>query len=134
LWFTVRKFLFQFLLYLGPILLRGILRPRLYNHFIYFSVMARVLFSARFATQVNQLARWFITEGIEIHGVKFATINVHSLLPLQQFNPCWTMRHLGPGQCVGFLLRKFWCMVSVSSPGSEVTSSIPPKWTIDKYY
>lgn len=77
----------QFLLYTGKIVLRGVLRQDLYDHFLGLSVAMSILVRGQFhkytpdqAEYADQLLKYFVSRGRELYGPEFLVYNVHSLL------------------------------------------------------
>ena len=73
----------QFLLYTGRVVLRGILKPQLYSHFIHLSVAICILTSKRLNSIHNDLAKQlldlFLSQCLNIYGGEFMVYNVHCL-------------------------------------------------------
>lgn len=76
----------QFLLYTGPIVLKGVLRDDLYNHFLYLSVAISILVSPALANNHSKFAHELLVDFVEnaksLYGEPFLVYNVHSLLHL----------------------------------------------------
>lgn len=76
----------QFLLYTGPVILKGVLPPELYSHFMTLHVAVKILSSEetcfRYNTFSSQLLRHFIRESAKHYGGHFITFNVHCLVHL----------------------------------------------------
>lgn len=76
----------QFALYTGKIVLRGVLRKELYDHFMTFSTAMCILICPELAINYNQYAhdllRFFVEHGGDLYGQRFQVFNVHSLLHL----------------------------------------------------
>jgi hypothetical protein len=76
----------QFLLYTGPVVLRGILLETLYNHFMLLSVAISVLicpkFAQNFCAYANELLVLFVSEAKHLYGKEIYVYNVHSLIHL----------------------------------------------------
>lgn len=75
------------LLYVGPIILKGILSKQLYSHFLLFHCAIRILSSNNAASvEWNQLAKsllhTFVSKSAELYGNQFLVYNVHSLIHL----------------------------------------------------
>lgn len=74
-----------FLLYAGPILLKGILSDLQYNHFLLLHTACRLLCSAHIATKYINYAReyfaTFVSKAIDenLYGESFAVLNVHNI-------------------------------------------------------
>ena len=75
-----------FLLYAGPIVLKGILRNELYNHFLLFHAACRILCSKKICLKyTNQAKQYLISFFIALkdyYGVKTQTFNAHNLIHL----------------------------------------------------
>lgn len=73
-----------FLLYLGPLVLKGNLPVIYYNHFIKFHVAIRILSDPIDCVQNNELARNlltdFVTEFSQLYGEHTITFNVHNMI------------------------------------------------------
>jgi len=78
-----------FLLYSGPIILKGRLKKKLYNHFLHLSFAIRILICPETCTIYNnealKLLRTFVKDYSIIYGKHFLTYNVHSLLHLPNY-------------------------------------------------
>ncbi|XP_061882835.1 uncharacterized protein LOC133633982 [Entelurus aequoreus] len=77
----------QFLLYTGKVVLRGILRPDLYDNFMTLSVAVSILVAPKLAEThmidyAHQLLVHFVTQARNLYGVEFLVYNVHSSLHL----------------------------------------------------
>ena len=76
----------QFLLYTGKIVLRGILRQDLYEHFLCLSVASCILVSPSLAQlhkeYAKQLMQYFVEQGMILYGQEFLVYNVHSMVHL----------------------------------------------------
>lgn len=72
------------MLYCGPIVLKDILSPTLYDDFLLFHVACRILCSEKFAITHNTLAKKFLRVFVKamphLYGQKSQVINVHNLL------------------------------------------------------
>ena len=79
----------------GPVILRGILRNRLYNNFIVFHVAVRILSSFTYCVLHNDYARQllnlFVEECQAIYGAYFLSFNVHNLI-----HSCDDVMRFGP--------------------------------------
>lgn len=77
-----------FLLYTGPIVLKQVLSPKVYNNFITLSLASTILISnyyskhERYISYAHELIKHFITNSIQIYGPDFISHNIHSLLHL----------------------------------------------------
>lgn len=76
----------QFLLYSGPVVLHGKLRPELYRHFLVLSVAMHILLSPSlchtFCEYAGNLLRSFCQNFGLFYGHQFLVYNVHSLIHL----------------------------------------------------
>jgi hypothetical protein len=76
----------QFLLYTGPIVLKGILDEDLYNHFMLLHVAIKILVDKELCEQYSAYARdlivLFVQQCEEYYGKEFISYNVHNLLHL----------------------------------------------------
>lgn len=76
----------QFALYTGKLVLRGVLHPDLFKHFMTFSTALCILVSPHLATfhsrYAHDLLTFFVDHGAVLYGPKFHVYNVHSLLHL----------------------------------------------------
>ena len=76
----------QFLLYTGSVVLKGILRPDLYEHFMCFSVAIAILVCPLAAwchrEYAHTLLEHFVSKARKLYGKEFLVYNVHSLLHL----------------------------------------------------
>ncbi|KAF0749604.1 Uncharacterized protein FWK35_00019784 [Aphis craccivora] len=79
----------SFLLYSGPIVLRGKLKKSLYKHFMLLHCSVRLLMSDETCITYNELAnkmlRQFVTQYSDLYGEEYITYNVHGLIHLAQF-------------------------------------------------
>ena len=72
-----------FLLYVGPIVLKGILRPEKYIHFLSLSVSITILLSedsnirSVCSSYVERLLKYFVMNCMEYYGGTFASYNTH---------------------------------------------------------
>ena len=75
-----------FLLYTGPIILKGVLSQELYSNFLDLSVAIRILLSPTFCNQnlsnVEQLLKYFVVTFAKLYGSNQLVYNVHSLIHL----------------------------------------------------
>jgi hypothetical protein len=86
----------QFLLYLGPVVLRGVLSDEQYSNFMLFSVAMMYLVSKRlwtFHDYADELLRAFVSHAAELYGRSFVVYNVHSLIHLSR-----QVGRLGPAE------------------------------------
>ncbi|OXA45634.1 hypothetical protein Fcan01_19483 [Folsomia candida] len=76
----------QFLLYSGPIVLKKILTPELYQHFLCLHVAIAILVNPKTYQILNnyaeKLLQYFVNNFGEIYGKKYCSHNLHSLLHL----------------------------------------------------
>lgn len=76
----------QFLLYTGIVIMKLILSPMLYNHFLCLSVAIRILINpylcVKFNTYANSLLLWFVSHYGEFYDEKYFSYNVHNILHL----------------------------------------------------
>lgn len=74
----------QFLLYTGKIVLKGILRPDLFEHFMALSVASSILACPKLVKVHNgyagRLLNYFVKQGCLLYGDTFPVYNVHSLV------------------------------------------------------
>ncbi|KAK5647518.1 hypothetical protein RI129_002410 [Pyrocoelia pectoralis] len=84
-----------FLLYTGPIILKGILKNSAYVHFMTLSLAVRILTSHVYYSSNNQYANdlltYFVKHFIKLYGQKYASYNIHGLLHIAE-----DARYLGP--------------------------------------
>lgn len=78
----------QFLLYTGKIVLKGILRDELFEHFLTLSIAISILVCPELAqTHLNyasELLKYFVAKASELYGEEFIVYNVHSLLHMTE--------------------------------------------------
>ena len=76
----------QFLLYTGAIVLKEVLRPDMFEHFMVLSVALRILVSPglnqTYGQYAHGLLKHFVTASVDLYGPEFLVYNVHSLLHL----------------------------------------------------
>ena len=74
----------QFLLYTGPVVLKGILPVHLLNHFLVLSVAIRLLLSSSmcsyYCDYAQKLLITFVQQADQLYGTEFLVYNVHSLI------------------------------------------------------
>lgn len=74
------------LLYCGPVVLRGILNPRLYKHFLLFHVACKILCDREYAFICNANAKIYLTSFFEamsyFYGRESQIMNAHNLIHL----------------------------------------------------
>ena len=96
----------QFLLYTGKIVLKNILRPEIYNHFMSLSVAISIMVNphlTEYRQYAHELLLYFIKEGKNIYGEEFLVYNVHSLLHLKS---C-IQHYASLDQCSAFVFENF---------------------------
>ncbi|XP_036143526.1 uncharacterized protein LOC114255061 [Monomorium pharaonis] len=77
-----------FVLYAGPIVLKDILSPKIYNHFITLSLASSIMISEYYSkfenyiSYAHNLMEHFICQSIKIYGPDFVSHNIHNLLHL----------------------------------------------------
>ena len=80
----------QFLLYTGPVVLKGILSTRFYTHFLLFSTAMSILLDEcdrrrnSYLSYARQLLESFVNKARYLYGETFVTYNVHSLKHLHE--------------------------------------------------
>ena len=78
----------QFLLYTGPVVLKGVVSGDLYNHFLTLTVAMSILLNSddqkrnEYLPYASELLVYFVKKCREIYGNTFAVYNVHSLVHL----------------------------------------------------
>lgn len=86
----------NFLMYVGPVVLNGILQDELYNHFLCLFVAARILASPTVSPDqcdyAEQLLEHFSRECTPLYGAHSAVYNMHSIIHLA--NECKVHGHL----------------------------------------
>ncbi|XP_067204058.1 uncharacterized protein [Linepithema humile] len=74
----------QFLLYTGIIVMKSVLSPYCYNHFVTLSIAVRILADPQlcisFNDYANSLLIWFVSNFGNIYGDEYLSYNVHNLL------------------------------------------------------
>ncbi|XP_040356862.2 uncharacterized protein LOC121046562 [Ixodes scapularis] len=72
-----------FLLYVGPVLLKHVVTPEQYEHFLMLHVAIRILVSPKYHLVFNQfsrdLLRYFVQEFGKLYGARQLVYNVHTL-------------------------------------------------------
>lgn len=85
----------SFLLYTGPVALRGVLSDDIYNHFICLHVAMRILLSKNLSDSyldyAEQLLVYFVSQCKRIYGAEFMVYNIHALVHLSD-----DVRRFGP--------------------------------------
>jgi len=75
-----------FLLYTGPVILKGFLAPEVYSNFLDLSVSIRILLSPHliehYLEYSNQLLRYFVKTFCSLYGKEQLVYNIHSLVHL----------------------------------------------------
>ncbi|XP_065659078.1 uncharacterized protein LOC136083590 [Hydra vulgaris] len=80
----------QFILYTGPVVLKGVVSNEAYTHFLAFSIAIRIMCStdpdkrAELLQYAKNLLEWFFFKSKNVYGESFITYNVHSLIHLHQ--------------------------------------------------
>lgn len=78
----------QLLLYTGPVVLKGVISPELYKHFVSLSVAVSILLMQdagkrnQLLHYAKQLLKHFVTNSERLYGNNFLVYNVHNLLHL----------------------------------------------------
>lgn len=78
----------SFLLYVGPVVLKGLLRPEKYTHFFSLLTSTRILLDedsnipSVYSGYVERLLNYFVTNCMEYYGCAFTSYNTHNLLDL----------------------------------------------------
>lgn len=72
----------SFLLYYGPVVLKGILNPKKYDHFLMLSVSLRILLSENreWYSNARNILREFVKQVSILYSSEFLVYNVHSLI------------------------------------------------------
>lgn len=75
------------LLYIGPIVLKGLLTKEQYNNFLLFHMACRLLCTENSANTYTETAKEYLKafyiSAQQIYGVEFSVINVHNLVHLK---------------------------------------------------
>ncbi|XP_019735241.1 uncharacterized protein LOC109521683 isoform X3 [Hippocampus comes] len=78
----------QFLLYTGPVVLRGVLKPQIYDNFLLLSVGVYILASPKYCLEMNDLANTLLVSFVEhfgqLYGEEFWVSNIHGLVHLSE--------------------------------------------------
>lgn len=78
----------QFLLYLGPVVLKGVIDAKVYEHFLALHVSMSILLNASavldsdLAQYAKDLLSWFVRNAAFVYGKLFNVYNVHALIHL----------------------------------------------------
>ena len=76
----------QFLLYTGPVVLRGVLQPQIYDNFMLLSVGVYILANPKYCMEMNELANTLLVSFVEhfgkLYGEEFWVYNIHGLVHL----------------------------------------------------
>jgi len=78
----------QFLLYTGPVVLKNVLEPNLYKHFLSLSVSISIMLMQNnnmrelYLEYACKLLHHFVANGERMYGENFLVYNIHSLLHL----------------------------------------------------
>ena len=76
----------QFLLYTGPIVLKGVIDDDLYNHFMLLHIAVKILVDNELCREFSSYARdlilLFVKQCEEYYGIEFMSYNVHNLIHL----------------------------------------------------
>ena len=76
----------QFLLYHGPVVLKGIVPDNVYQHFLALHISMSILLkegiesSIQYITYAKELLTWFVSNSVIVFGESFCVYNVHCLL------------------------------------------------------
>ncbi|KAK0148197.1 hypothetical protein N1851_012082 [Merluccius polli] len=84
----------QFLLYTGPVVLRGVLQPQIYDNFMLLSVGVYILASPKYFMEMNELANTLLVSFVEHFGQLY-------------------------GESFGFITFMVWC-ISVMSKSTAI--------------
>lgn len=72
----------QFLLYTGPVVLRGVLQP---DNFMLLSVGVYILASPQYCMELNDFAKTLLVSGVgQLYGEEFLVYNIHGLVHLSK--------------------------------------------------
>lgn len=97
----------QFLLYTGKLILKGILRNDIYNHFLLFSSAMCILVCPRLIVDHSDVAHRLLLEFVShcptIYGEEFLVYNVHSLIHLTSD----ALRYGGLDSCAAFPFENY---------------------------
>lgn len=80
----------QFLLYSGPVVLRGVVSDDLYNHFLTLTVGMSIMLDSidekrnHYLPYAKELLQYFVNKSTAIYGNTFNVYNVHNLLHLSE--------------------------------------------------
>lgn len=78
----------QFLLYTGPVVLRGVVEPQIYDNFMLLSVGVYILASPEYCMELNDFAKTLLISFIkhfgQLYGEEFLVYNVHGLVHLNE--------------------------------------------------
>ncbi len=78
----------QFLLYTGPVVLRGVLKPQIYDNFMLLSVGVYILASPKYCLEMNELANSLLVSFVEhfgqLYGEEFWVYYIHGLVHLSE--------------------------------------------------
>ncbi|XP_057291715.1 uncharacterized protein LOC130656398 [Hydractinia symbiolongicarpus] len=78
----------QFLLFTGPIVLKGILSKEAFTHFLSLSIAIKIMLESNggirsaYLNYAHQLLEYFVTNSQEFYGNYFCSYNVHNLIHL----------------------------------------------------
>ena len=78
----------QFLLYTGPVVLKDVLAPEVYQNFMLLSVSIYILASPAYCLMLNDFAntllRAFVKHFGQLYGQQFVVYNIHGLIHLSE--------------------------------------------------
>lgn len=78
----------QFLLYTGPVVLRRVLQPQIYDNFMLLSVGVYILASPKYCLELNDFAKTLLVSFVEhfgqLYGEEFLVYNIHGLVHLSE--------------------------------------------------